>query len=192
MIVVLAWFFAMLLFLLLFSYSFSLFADVVIVRKPFDQRKVVYRIVKGKSQQLEKEEDVYIRRARSLWGKAMSQWDIFRITFPCDATSAVFGIIVPDTFDIDKDCLQELGFSLGFLDGVTDCAIVEFPRRIGAIEFWNHYRVRSGFSHYSRTNSKSLHDVPFAMIRDGRNRKMTYVRPLGDCRGLWLPAQSAN
>jgi hypothetical protein len=122
----------------------------------------------------------------------MSQWDTFRITFPSSSFHSLFGIVVPSDFEIDTDCLHELGFSLGFLDTVTDCAIAEIPKRIGSWGFWNRYRVKSAFACYAKSISKPLRGLPFAEFRPRKQRKFTYVCPLGECRGLWSPPKAAN
>lgn len=118
------------LFLLILLFKFFVFRKISVTYDEFKSSNVVYRIVKGDLQALEKEQHIFTRRAQSLWGKEMRSWSTFRITFPnIPHKYAIFGIIVPDSFNCDKECLEELGFKFGSLDSLPYAAKIEMPTR---------------------------------------------------------------
>ena len=97
------------------KWLFNLLARGKVEKARIDKRKIVYRTFKGSSSQLQKEQRLYTRRVRSLWRKEMRIWPTFRITYPHYPSHAVFGVVVPESFELDHDCLDELGFSPGWL-----------------------------------------------------------------------------
>jgi hypothetical protein len=166
-------------------YWFSLCSSPTVSRRLFARRKIVYRIVRGRDSTVAKEQRLFTRRARSLWRKEMAGWDTFRITFHASVAYAVFGIVVPDDFDVDSDCLQELGFTLGFLDKIADAALVEFPMRICYARKLNQIRSRAAFYRYFRANDGLMQKPVSAEFRNKKERRVLFVRPVAEHTGLW-------
>lgn len=131
--------FLVLLFLL---FRFFIFKKVTITYGEFNGSRAVYRVVKGDLQTLQKEQSIFTRRAQSLWGKEMHSWPTFRIIFPNFFNKyAIFGIIVPESFNCDNECLEELGFKFGFLDSIPFVAKIEIPTRFCYSLKLNQYRA---------------------------------------------------
>jgi hypothetical protein len=172
--------------------TYFMFPKAVVTRQPFERRKIVYRIVANASrQEFAREQGIFTRRAQSLWGKEMANWDTFRITFPSPPTHGVFGIVVPETFDLDPDCLQELGFSLGFLDDLPDVALVELPMR--RLLCYSHkisrFRAGRALDAYYRAHAELDVERPFAEFRNSKQRRVRFLRAVSDRGGLWAPPE---
>lgn len=119
-----------------------LFKKLTVTYGEFKGSTAVYRIVRGDLQALQKEQSIFTRRAHSLWGKEMKSWPTFRIIFPKFSDKySIFGIIVPDSFNCDKECLEELGFKLGTLDSLPLTAKIEVPTRFCYSLKLNQYRA---------------------------------------------------
>lgn len=132
--------------LLFLLFRFFIFKKISVTYGEFNSSRAVYRIVKGDFQTLEKEQTIFTRRAQSLWGKEMRSWPTFRITFPNFLNKySIFGIIVPDSFTCDKECLEELGFKLGSLDFLPYVARIEMPTRFCYSLKLNQYRALRTF-----------------------------------------------
>jgi hypothetical protein len=170
----------------LIFYFFGLCAKPVVTRHPFERRKIVYRIVTSGVSTLRKEQRVFTRRARSLWRKEMLGWDTFRITFRDVKNYGIFGIVVPESFDLDSDCLHELGFTLGFLDGIDDAAVAELPLRFCYARKLNQMRTAAAFYQYYRSNSEVTPCSILAEFRNRKQKKVAFVRPISEVKGLWL------
>jgi hypothetical protein len=170
----------------LIFYFFALCAKPVVTRHPFERRKIVYRIVQGGELALRKEQRVFTRRARSLWRKEMLGWDTFRIKFRDVKNYGIFGIVVPENFDLDSDCLQELGFTLGFLNGIDDAAVAELPLRCCYARKLNQMRIATAFYQYYRSNSDLTPCSIMAEFRNRKQKKVAFVRPVSEVTGFWL------
>jgi hypothetical protein len=164
----------------------------IVTRQPFERRKIVYRIVADASpREFAREQGIFTRRAQSLWGKEMANWDTFRISFPSPPTHGVFGIVVPETFDLDPDCLHELGFSLGALDSLPDAALVELPMRRLLCSNHKISRFRAGraLDLYFRSHAELDRRRPLAEFRNSKRGRVTFLRAISDGGGLWAPPQ---
>jgi len=165
--------------LVYFSLHFlSLTSSVVIEKRPFSGRKIVYRIVNGCRSTLEKEQSLFSKRARSLWGKEMKPWPTFRITYPRDQSYGLFGFVVPQSFQIENDCLNELGFEIGELNEITECDTIELPLRCHWSAKLNQFRAESALKSMIRLS-------PFAEFRDWHQKRATYIIPSSNYKGLW-------
>ncbi|EAX88043.1 hypothetical protein TVAG_207280 [Trichomonas vaginalis G3] len=165
---------------LLALFLLSLFAKVKVEQKPFLEQKIVYRIVKGDLNTLKHEQSIYNKRARSLFGRDMKNWPTFRILFPTDKNYGVFGILVPQTFHIEEDCLQELGFVFGVLDFIPDTVNIELPMRIKSSICLSRMRCMNKIATISKT-------ATYAEIHDWKRRRISFVIVKGDSNGLWIP-----
>ncbi|OHT05907.1 hypothetical protein TRFO_26181 [Tritrichomonas foetus] len=177
---------------LIILFRLSLFSKLFVTRGKFEGGKVVYRIVKGNFETLQREQSIYTRRAQSLWGKEMSAWPTFRITFPRNKMLSIFGICVPDSFDCDPDCLQELGFVPGNLDELPDAAKIMVPMRSCTAVKLNQMRARRSFKSFFDKNTEFDANSPLAEFRQKKKHKQTFVRPLGRTKilkGLWASAE---
>lgn len=155
------------------------------IRTVFESKKCIYRVVKGDSKLLSNEQRLFTHRAQSLWGKEMEDWSTFRITFNPAANYGVFGIIVPESFDIDPECLQELGFTLGYLEEITDSLQASIPRRCFTTCSWAQRRVKNSINKFFKCNKDLTNNKILAEIRDRKHRMITYVVPLKEHKGLW-------
>jgi hypothetical protein len=117
----------------------------------------------------------------------MLGWDTFRITFRDVRNYAIFGIVVPESFDVDPDCLQELGFTLGYLEELTDSVIAELPLRFCYARKLNQTRAASAFSRYYRANAGCAPSTVLAEFRNRKERKVSFVKPVSDGTGFWAP-----
>ena len=175
-----ALFILLLLLTLLTLWLCSVFTHVKIDKKASSPQKVVYRIVKGKEKVIRHEQKIYNKRARSLWGKDMRTWPTFRIYFPSASNYSVFGIIVPDNFQIDDECLKELGFVFGELGYLKDALSIEMPMRSKFGIKLNRFRCRSQFYTISKT-------IPYLELHDWSKHKQKFLQPTGEFGGLWIP-----
>ena len=161
----------------------SMLFKIVVLKKGSMKQKVVYRTVfaqKGNSSLIQKEQTIYIKRAKSLWGKIMKSWPIFRIYFPEDPNVGVFGIIVPESFQIEEDCLKELGFVLGELDYSKETYCIDMPMIIKFAATLNRVRCVRHLKKISKTN-------PYVDIQDYGKRKQSFIMVTGEYGGLWNP-----
>ena len=181
----------LIIFLLITLFRFSLFTKIHIKRCEINESKVVFRAVKGNFETLQKEQSIYTRRARSLWGKEMNTWPTFRIIYPNNYCFSLFGIIVPDSFDCDPDCLRELGFTLGKLDKIADAARIELPLRSCTALKLNQFRSERSFNSYFKEHPElDFKCTPLAEFRVRKKHKQTFIKPLinpQELTGLWVP-----
>jgi hypothetical protein len=173
--------------ILSFLHFFALCSKLIVLRHTFERRKIVYRIVKGNESALAKEQRVFTRRARSLWRKEMLGWDTFRITFRDCKDYGIFGIVVPDSFELDSDCLEELGFTLGFLEEVEESAVAEMPLRVCYARRLNQLRAARAFAKFWKGNGELAAATVFAEFRNRKQKKVAFVRPISRVEGLWHP-----
>ena len=160
-----------------------LFFKIVVQKKGSMRQKVVFRTVfsqKKDSSLIQKEQTIYIKRAKSLWGKIMKSWPIFRIYFPEKPNVGVFGIIVPESFQIEEDCLKELGFVLGELEYSKETYSIDMPMIINFASTLNRFRCVRQLKKISKTN-------PYIDIQDYSKRKQSFVMVTGELSGLWDP-----
>lgn len=159
-------------------FMLSLFSKVKIENKPFLAQKIAYRKVQGGFKVIKHNQSIYNKRARSLFGKDMNNWPTFRLLYPSNKDCGVFGMIVPPTFHIEEDCLQELGFSLGDLDAIRDAVTIELPMRCKAAMYLGRLRIKNKLAQISKTSA-------FIEIHDWKHRKLIFILIPESSTGLW-------
>jgi len=117
----------------------------------------------------------------------MQGWPTFRVTYAERPGYAVFGVVVPDTFEIDDECLQTLGFALSAL-GALERAFGVRSRWMaggGFIARLRATRARNVLTAFCKREGACAGASAFAEFRRGRGRVAEFVVPAGPATGLW-------
>lgn len=108
----------------------------------------------------------------------MNTWPTFQIFYPNSPNYSVMGIVVPNDFQTDSDCLNELGFTLGTLDSIQEVVSIILPMPSKYANLFNTIRARK-IKEFS-----SLKKVPYIEIHDKYKRISTFIRPKSIYSGL--------
>lgn len=171
-------------FLLFIRWMIRSFTRTKVEKTLIEKRKIVYRKVKGNLNQIQKEQRIYTRRVRSLWRREMQNWQTFRITYPHHPNYAVFGVVVPDSFELAADCLDELGFSTGWL---PETAALRYSLNVwfdcNLLSCFRFHNAKYAFRRFLGSNT--VEDTSFAEFRS--RRRTEFLIPIDAPDGFWRP-----